>query len=244
MIDMSNAAARELAPTGVLRAAINLANFLLVTGTKENGEPTGVSPDLAASIAKALKVEISYVGFNRPGELADAAVDNVWDIGLIAAEPDRAQHIDFTAAYVEIEATYLVDGDSKIQMIKDVDQIGVRIAVAARSAYDLYLTRHLQHAELVRAEGLEESFDLFVREQLDALAGLKPRLLSDVERIDNARILEGRFTAVQQAIGTPAGRPVGFAYLREYVESAKASDLIAELITRHGVKGLSVAPPE
>ena len=241
---MSIAAARELAPTGVLRAAINLANFLLVTGENENGEPTGVSPDLAASIAKALEVEICYVGFNRPGELADAVVDDSWDIGLIAAEPARAQHIDFTAAYVEIEATYLVSGDSKIQTITDVDQVGVRVAVAARSAYDLYLSRHLQHAELVRAEGLDESFELFVREQLDALAGLKPRLLSDVERIENARILAGRFTAVQQAIGTPSGRPVGFAFLREYVESAKVSGLIAELIARHGVKGLSVAPPE
>ena len=176
--------------------------------------------------------------------MADAVADNTWDIGLIAAEPARAQHIDFTAAYVEIEATYLVAGDSLIKKIKDVDQTGVRIAVAARSAYDLYLTRHLQHAELVRAEGLDESFDLFVREQLDALAGLKPRLLSDVKRIENARILEGRFTAVQQAIGTPAGRPAAFAYLCEYVESAKASGLIAELITSHGVKGLSVAPPE
>ena len=244
MIDMSNVAARELAPTGVLRAAINLANFLLVTGEKENGDPAGLAPDLAASIAKALEVEICYVGFNRPGELADAVVDDSWDIGLIAAEPARAQHIDFTAAYVEIEATYLVAGDSKIQAIKDVDQAGVRIAVAARSAYDLYLSRHLQHAELVRAEGLNESFDLFVREQLDALAGLKPRLLFDVERIENARILAGRFTAVQQAIGTPAGRPAGFTYLREYVESAKSSGLIAELIARYGVEGLSVAPSE
>ena len=244
MIDMSNVAARELAPTGVLRAAINLANFLLVTGEKENGDPAGLAPDLAASIAKALGVEICYVGFNRPGELADAVVDDSWDIGLIAAEPARAQHIDFTVAYVEIEATYLVAGDSKIQTIKDVDQAGVRIAVAARSAYDLYLSRHLQHAELVRAEGLNESFDLFVREQLDVLAGLKPRLLFDVERIENARILAGRFTAVQQAIGTPAGRPAGLTYLREYVESAKSSGLIAELIARHGVEGLSVAPSE
>ena len=140
--------------------------------------------------------------------------------------------------------TCLVDVYDGLNFRITRDQVGVRVAVAARSAYDLYLSRHLQHAELVRAEGLDEPFELFVREQLDALAGLKPRLLSDVERIENARILAGRFTAVQQAIGTPSGRPVGFAFLREYVENVKVSGLIAELIARHGVKGLSVAPPE
>jgi polar amino acid transport system substrate-binding protein len=240
MIDMSKAAAVELAPTGVLRAAINLSNFLLVTGKKEDGNPTGVAPDLAAAIAKDLEVDLCYVVFDTPGELADAVVNDSWDIGLIGAEPARAQHIDFTAAYVEIEATYLVASDSNVQAITDIDQVGFRIAVAARSAYDLYLTRHLQYAELVRAEGLDGSYDLFVREKLDALAGLKPRLLSDLERLKDARILEGRFTAVQQAIGTPTDRPVGLTYLREYVESAKVSGLVAELIAKHGVEGLSV----
>ena len=166
---MSNNVVTELAPTGTLRAAINLANFLLVSSRADNGDPQGVAPDLAAAIADSLGVGVSYVPFERPGPLADAAVEGVWDIGLIAVEPARAEHIEFTEPYVEIEATYLVSGHSDIQTITEVDQPGVRIAIAARSAYDLYLSRNLQHAELVRAEGIDGSFDLFVREGLDVL---------------------------------------------------------------------------
>ncbi len=118
----------------------------------------------------------------------------------------------------------------------------MRIAVSERSAYDLYLSRHLQHAELVRASGLDASYELFVREGLDALAGLRPRLLGDVQKIDNACILDGRFTAVQQAVGTPIERTGGSAYLRDFVDKAKASGLIGQLIERHGINGLSVAP--
>jgi polar amino acid transport system substrate-binding protein len=149
----------------------------------------------------------------------------------------------FTAAYVEIEATYLVPADSPLQAISDVDQPGVRIAVSARSAYDLYLSRHIEHAELVRTDGVDASYDLFVNDHLDALAGLKPRLLSDVETLPGARLLDGQFTAVQQAIGTPHGREAGAAFLRDFVEEAKSSGLIARLIERHNVRGLSVAPP-
>ena len=239
---MTNSVAMELAPTGTLRAAINLANFLLVTGKKPNGDPDGVAPDMAAAIADDMGVDIKYVPFATPGELADAVSDGAWDIGLIGAEPARAEHIDFSAAYVEIEATYLVLENSPLKQLEEVDQPGIRIAVSARSAYDLYLTRHLKHAELVRAEGLDASYELFVQEGLDALAGLKPRLLFDVETLGQARLIEGRFTAVQQAIGTPANRKNGAAYLRSFVETAKASGLVAQLIAQHQVKGLSVAP--
>ena len=239
---MPNPVAMELAPTGTLRAAINLANFLLVTGKKPNGDPDGVAPDLAAAIADDLGVDIKYVPFATPGELADAVSDGAWDIGLIGAEPARAEHIDFTAAYVEIEATYLVLAGSPLKQLEDVDQPGIRIAVSARSAYDLYLTRHLKHAELVRAEGLDASYELFVQEDLDALAGLKPRLLFDVETLGQARLLEGRFTAVQQAVGTATDRKDSAAYLRSFIETAKTSGLVAQLISRHQVKGLSVAP--
>lgn len=233
----------ELAPTGVLRAGINMANFLLVTGRGEDGAPQGVAPDMAATAAERLGVEVAHVPYETPGQLADDATKGVWDIGLIGAEPARAEHIAFTAAYVEIEATYLVPGDSSIQTIDDVDQPGVRIAVAARSAYDLYLTRAVQHAELVRVAGLNASFDLFVNDKLDALAGLRPRLISDVQKIQGARLLDGKFTAVQQAIGTPKVREAGAAFLREFVEEAKASGLVGSLIERHSVRGLSVAPP-
>ena len=238
---MSSNIVTELAPTGILRVAINLANFLLVSSRAENGDPQGVAPELATAIADSLGVGVSYVPYERPGPLADDAVQGVWDIGLIAVEPARAENIEFTEPYVEIEATYLVSGHSAIQRITEVDQPGVRIAIPARSAYDLYLSRNLQHAELVRAEGIDGSFDLFVSKGLDVLAGLRPRLLTDVSRIENARILEGRFTAVQQAVGTPSGRNESAAYLRDFIVEAKASGLIAELIARHQVDGLSLA---
>ena len=233
----------ELAPAGVLRAGINMANFLLVTGRRDDGGPQGVAPDMASAVAERLGVEIAYVPYDTPGQLADDATNGVWDVGLIGAEPARAEHIAFSAAYVEIEATYLVPADSQIQAITDVDQPGVRIAVAARSAYDLYLTRNIQHAELVRVAGLNASYDLFVSDKLDALAGLRPRLISDVEKLPGARLLDGKFTAVQQAIGTPRDREAGAAFLRDFVEEAKASGLVGQFIERHRVRGLSVAPP-
>src|SRR5260370_1433995 len=143
----------ELAPTGVLRAAINMGNFLLVTGRTLSGDPEGVAPDMAREIASRLAVPVAYVPYARPGELADAAGTGVWDIGLIGAEPQRAEKIAFTPAYVEIEATYLAPAGSPLKSIADVDKPGVRIAVSARSAYDLWLARNIKHAEVVRSEG-------------------------------------------------------------------------------------------
>lgn len=233
----------EMAPTGTLRAGINMANFLLVTGRRDDGAPQGVAPDMANAVAERLGVAVAYVPYETPGQLADDAMNGVWDIGLIGAEPARAEHIAFSAAYMEIEATYLVPAGSPLQAIADVDRPGIRIAVAARSAYDLYLTRNIQHAELVRVAGLNASYDLFVNDQMDALAGLRPRLLSDVEKLPGARLLDGKFTAVQQAIGTPRDRETGAAFLRDFVEEAKTSGLVGQFIERHQVKGLSVAPP-
>ncbi len=239
---MSQDLRSELAPTGTLRAGINMANFLLVTGRTADGNPEGVAADLASEIAARLGVPVSYVPYASPGQLADDAATNVWDIGLIGAEPARAEHMSFTAAYVEIEATYLVPAGSPLHAIGDVDKQGVRIAVSARSAYDLYLSRHIEHAELVRVDGVNASYDLFVNEKLDALAGLRPRLISDVEKLPGAQVLDGRFTAVQQAVGTPHEREAGAAFLRDFVEEAKSSGLVAQLIERHHVRGLSVAP--
>ena len=240
---MSQAAILELAPKGVVRAGINLGNFLLVSDSSPAGEPEGVAPDLAREVAARLGVGVAYVPFARPGELADAAGQGIWDIGLIAAEPARAQTIAFTAAYAEIEATYLVPAGSPVKAIAEVDRPGVRIAVTARSAYDLWLSRHITHAELVRSGSLDAAYEQFVGEKLDALAGLRPRLLKDAEKLPGARILDGQFTAVQQAVGTARGNEAGAAFLRDFVEEAKASGLIARLIERHHVRGLSVAPP-
>jgi len=230
----------ELAPTGVLRAGINLSNFLLVTGRAENGDPQGIAPDMARGIAARLQVPLQLIPYESPGKLADAVAD--WDVGLIGAEPARAEQIAFSAAYLEIEATYLVPADSKIRSVAEIDRKGVRIAVAARSAYDLYLSRSIENAELVHANGLDASYELFVREKLDALAGLRPRLVKDVQNLPGARALEGRFTAVQQAVGTPKTRVASAAFLAAFIEEAKTSGLVARLIERHGVQGVSVAP--
>jgi polar amino acid transport system substrate-binding protein len=229
----------QVAPTGVLRAAINMSNFLLVTGRGPNGEPDGVSPGMARAIAERLGVPVQYILFPRPGELADAV--GRWDIGLIGAEPQRAEKIAFTAAYAEIEATYLVRGPSPITALDQVDRPGVRIAVTARAAYDLWLERNIHQAKLLRAESLDGAFELFQREGLEVLAGLKPRLLADAEALPGARILPGNFTTVQQAIGTARANLAAAAWLRDFVEEAKASGLVASLIAKHQVRGLSVA---
>ncbi|TDR93368.1 transporter substrate-binding domain-containing protein [Enterovirga rhinocerotis] len=239
---MNERVVAELAPTGVLRAGINLSNFLLVTGRSADGEPEGVSPSLARAIADKLGVTVQYVTYPRPNELADAADADEWDIGLIGAEPARAQKIAFSAAYSEIESTYLVPAGSPIRSIAEVDQPGVRIAVCAGSAYDLWLERHIEKAELVRSPTIQGSYDLFVGEKLDVLAGLRPRLVTDAETLAGARILDGRFSSVQQAVGTPKRNEAAAAFLRDFVEEAKRSGFIAGLIAKHGVEGrLSVA---
>ena len=233
----------ELAPTGVLRAGINLGNFLLVTGRSASGDPEGVAPDMAREIANRLGVPVKYVPYKTPGELADAAGTNVWDIGLIGAEPQRARKIDFTAAYVEIVATYLVPPGSPLQSVAEVDRAGVRIAVSARSAYDLWLERNIKNAKLVRVDGLDGAFNAFVNDKLEAMAGLKPRLLTDVTKFPGSRILDGQFTAVQQAIGTGKPNVAGAAWLKTFVEETKRAGFVGNLIEKHKVKGLSVAPP-
>ena len=240
---MSEDAFAELTSDDVLRAGINMANPLLVTGKTADVDPAGVAPDMARAIAEALGAEVAYVQYAAPGEVADAADQNLWDIGLIAAEPARAESIAFTAAYVEIEATYLVPGGSPLQSIDDVDRDGVRIAVSERSAYDLYLSRSLTHAQLARVKGVDAAFQLFTGENCDALAGLRPALLPLAEKLQGSRLLDGYFTTVQQAVGTPRANQAGAAFLRQFVELAKASGLVRSLIERHGVTGrLSVAP--
>ena len=181
--------------------------------------------------------------YERPSTLADAAGTDAWDIGLIGAEPQRAAKIAFTDAYCEIEATYLVPAGSPLRAIADVDRPGVRIAVTGRSAYGLWLDRNIKQAQLVRSGSLDTAYEQFVRDRLDALAGLRPRLLVDVARLPGARILDGQFTAVQQAVGTARANAAGARFLYQFVAAAKASGLVAGLIARHSVRGLSVAPP-
>ena len=224
-----------------MRAGINLSNFLLVSSRTADGGPAGVSPDMARAIADHLGVELRYVTYPTPGPLADAASLGEWDIGLIGAEPQRAEFISFTPAYSEIEATYLVPAGSDIATLADVDRAGVRIAVAGRAAYGLWLERNIREAELVRAGTLDESLALFVEQKLDVLAGLRPRLIADQAGLPGSRILDGRFMSVQQAIGTPKAKAAAAGYLSAFVEAARSSGFVAQLIAKHGVQGLSVA---
>jgi polar amino acid transport system substrate-binding protein len=238
---MSSQVLTELAPSGVLRAGINLSNFLLVSGRAADGGPVGVAPDMAKAIADRLGVAVRYVPFPAPGALADAVDAGAWDIGLIGAEPQRAAKIAFSPAYVEIEATYMVPPGSPLRAIDAVDADGVRIASTARAAYDLWLERNIRHATVVRTASLDQAYEAFARDRLEALAGLRPRLVQDQAKMPGARMLDGNFMTVQQAIGTSRRNPAAAAFLAAFVEEAKASGLVARLIDKHKVAGLSVA---
>jgi polar amino acid transport system substrate-binding protein len=243
MAQASQSIVKELAPTGTLRVGLNMSNFLL-TRTESDGTPAGVAPDLGRELAKRLGVAVQLVPFPNPGLLADAAKTGVWDVGFLGAEPQRATEIDFTAAYVEIEATYLVPPGSSIRSVDEVDREGIRIAVPDRAAYELYLSRNIKHAQLIREKGADNAFNRFRDEKIDALAGLRPRLVTDHANLPGSRILDGRFTAVQQAAGAPKGRSAAAVqYLREFIEDIKASGLVAKTIENNKVVGLTVAAP-
>jgi polar amino acid transport system substrate-binding protein len=239
----SKAVVAELAATGVLRTGINLSNFLLVTGTTAAGDPVGVAPDMALEIANRLGVPVKYHTFKTPAELADQALNNVWDIGLIGAEPQRAAMIAFSPAYVEIESTYLVPSGSPLMTIADVDKPGIRIAVTGKTAYGLWLDNNIKHASLHRSGTFDTAFAEFRDSKLDALAGLRPGLIKDLANMPGSRLIAGRFSAVQQAIGTQKKNTAAAAFLRDFAEEVKKSGFVQSLIDKHKVVGLTVAPP-
>jgi polar amino acid transport system substrate-binding protein len=197
---------------------------------------------MAAEIARRLGVPIAYVKYEKPSVLADAAGTGAWDIGLIGAEPARAEKIAFTAAYCEIEATYLVPENSPFKTAAEVDRAGVRISVKRGTAYDLWLERNIKHATVLRSDTPEGPLNQFVAEKLEAMASLRPALLEEVKKVPGTKILPGNFTAVQQAIGTARKNTAAAAFLSDFVAEAKRSGLVARLIEQHHVKGLSVAP--
>jgi polar amino acid transport system substrate-binding protein len=242
MSSVSPATVQELAPTGKLRIGLNYQNFLLVLKDARDGTPQGIAPDIGRELAGRLGVRPEYVKFDAAGKLADGVKKGMWDVAFLGNEPARANEIAFTPAYLEIPVTYLVQPDSPLKTFADVDRPGVRIAVADKSAYHLFLTRTLKNAELVAADGIDGSCKMFMDLKLEALAGLKPRLITDAAQLPGSRILEGQLTAVQQSIGTPKSRETGARYLREFVEDLKRSGFIGEAISRHKVSGVSVAP--
>ena len=241
--EITPAVRSEIAPSGKLRVGLNHGNFLLVTPGSSATDPRGVASDVARELGRRVGVPVEFIKFDTAGKLGDGVKTGAWDVAFLGAEPQRAAEIAFTAAYLEIPSTYIVPAGSPIRSVDEVDRAGVRIAVADQSAYGLYLVRTIKHAKLVLTQGLDSSFDVFVAQKLEALAGLKPRLLTDVQKLPGARILDGQFTAVQQAIGTPKNREASARFLRAFVEDMKASGLVAEAISRNGAQGVSVAPP-
>jgi polar amino acid transport system substrate-binding protein len=233
---------KDFAPTGTLRAAINQGNTVLAQKGK-NGEPLGITVDLARELARRLGVPIELITFDAAGKVFDALKRGVWDVAFLAVEPVRAAEIDFTAPYVLIEGTYMVRKDSPIKAIEDADKAGIRIAVATGSAYDLYLSRTLKHATLVRAPTGPEAMQMFVRERLDAAGGVRQPLVEFAAANPALKVMDGRFMAIQQAMGMPRGRAKAPAYLRGFVEEMKASGFVAEALKRSNQPDAVVAPP-
>jgi polar amino acid transport system substrate-binding protein len=234
---------KDLAPTGTLRAAINAGNVVLVQKDPAGGEPRGITVDLARELAKRLDVPVDLIVFETAGKVTDAVKTGAWDVGFIAIEPVRAAVIGFTAPYVIIEGTYMVAQDSPLKTIADVDHDGIRIAVARGSAYDLYLTRTLQHATLVRYPSPPLALQAFVTEKLDAAAGVKQQLVQFAKINPNLRVMDGRFQEIREAMGTPLGRDVGLRYLKTFVEEMKASGFVRRALDRANQSDAVIAPP-
>ena len=235
---------KDLAPTGKLRAAINLGNAVLAQPDGPNGQPKGITPDLAKELGRRLGVPVELVVYQAAGKVFDAVKDGAWDVSFVAIEPVRAAEIEFSSPYVIIEGTYMVPKDSPLKTIADVDRSGVRIAIGVGSAYDLYLTRTLKNATLVRAPvgGGRAMIEMFVNDKLEAAAGVKQPLVAYANDHPEVRVMDGYFMEIQQAMGTPKGRMAGAAYLRAFVEEMKASGFVADAIKRSN-QSAAVAPP-
>jgi polar amino acid transport system substrate-binding protein len=235
---------KDLVPTGKLRAAINLGNIVLVQKDQATGELRGVTIDLARELARRLAVPLELIQFDAAGKVFEAAKGGAWDIAFLAIEPVRAAEIAFTAPYVIIEGVYMVRTDSKLHSVDEVDRPGVRIAVNKGSAYDLYLTRTIKQATLMRAES---GADLFLKDNLEVAAGVKQAIVQFAKAHPGMRIMDGRFMEIRQAMGTPKaryqGRDAAPRYLSAFIEEMKASGFIAKALARSNQPDAAVAPP-
>jgi polar amino acid transport system substrate-binding protein len=236
----STPAVKELAPSGRLRAAINFGNPVLAQ-RGPNGEPRGVSAALARELAKRLNVPVDFVTFDEAGKVAEAASQDRWDIAFLAIDPKRAATIDFTPPYVLIEGTYLTPANSPLQKVEDVDKDGIRVAVAENSAYDLYLTRNLKNAKLIRAVNSAGAVSDFEQGKADVLAGVRQPLDTYAHAHPDARVMDGRFMSIQQAMCSPRGREAAARYLQGFIEEMKESGFVAKALAESG-QSATVAP--
>ena len=240
--DPRQGAAAELGATGKLRAAINFGNPILATRGPA-GEPRGVSVDLAREAARRLGLEIELVPFNSAGSVVEAVKARQVDLAFVAIDPVRAADMEYTAPYVIIEGAYLVKGGSALLRNEEVDRAGTRVVVGRGSAYDLYLTRELKAATIVRAPTSPAVTDMFLAQGLDVAAGVKQQLEMDAKRVGGVRLLPGRFMVIEQAMGVPKGRSAAQAWLIGFIEEMKASGFVAAALQRHDIQGAAVAPP-
>jgi polar amino acid transport system substrate-binding protein len=236
-------AAKDLAPSGRLRAAINFGNPVLAQRDPATGEARGVSVALARELGRQLDVPVDLVPFTEAGQVFAAAKAGAWDIAFLAIDPVRAADIDFTAAYVVIEGVYAVPAASPLQRIEDIDRDGIRIGVTKGSAYDLFLARTLKQAQIVRAANSAEAVDLLPQGTVDALAGVKQPLVDYAATHPEMRVIPGRFMEIDQAMGVPKGREAGRRFLAGFVEAMKSSGFVAKALAASGQADVAVAPP-
>jgi polar amino acid transport system substrate-binding protein len=230
----------NLAPTGKLRVGINYGNPVLATRNLATGEISGVAVDLARELGERTELPVEIVAFESAGKMFDAVKSGAWDVAFLAVDPGRENEIDFTAPYVEIEGTYLIPDGAPFQKVSDVDRDGVRVGVSGKSAYDLFLSRSLQRAQIVRADSPESAFDLILSRKVDVLAGVRQTLVSHSAKLPGSKVFPDRFMAIGQAMGIVKGRGEAVKYLREFVEGAKTSGFVARALEKAGVRGVSI----
>jgi len=237
----SPAAVAELAPTGKLRAAINFGNGVLASKDPATGEARGVSVDLSLELARRLDVPLEIVPYAAAGRVVEAVKTGAWDVGYVAIDPLRGVDMIQSPPYVVIEGSYLVPADSPIRSNAEVDREGIRIVVGKGSAYDLFLSREIKRAMLVRAPTSPEVVNMMLSEKLEVSAGVRQQLEADAKRVPGVRLLAGRFMVINQAMAVPKGRDSGARYVRDFIEEMKASGFVAQALLRHGVEGAAVA---
>ena len=238
----SATAAAHVAPGGTLRAGVNLGNPVLAVRDSVTGELRGVAIDIARELAARVDVPVRFVTYDSAARMAEQAPSGTWDVAFLGADPAREADITFTAPYLTLEATYLVPAGSRLQVPADVDAPGVRIAARPRSAYDLALRRIITRAQLVYPEGGETDVDLLVTGRADALASLRDVLMNTATSMPGARVLDGHFATIAQAIGVPKGREGASAYLEDFLAAIKKNGFVAGAIRRTGARGASAAP--
>jgi len=233
----------QLAPSGKLRVGINYGNAVLASRDAASGELRGVAADLARELGRRCELPVDIVAFESAGKMTAALKTGAWDAAFLAVEPGRAGEIAFTAPYLLIEGTYLIPPGSPIHALADVDRAGVRVGVSTGSAYHLFLSRNLQHGQIVKAEHPHAAFDLLIDGKVDVVAGVRQALIAHAAKLPGSRVFDERFMAIEQAMGMPHGRPAGLQLLREFIEAVKTSGFVAQALERAGIRGVAVAPP-